>query len=330
MFALSIIFAVLALGALITGFVLKSERQTYRGDTQDLSDLKKGLKYGGLGGAVLTVLFFCLSMIITVSPGHMAVGDLWGEVYPEAKPEGLHFVNPVSQWREFDCRQKKNKQSAMVPSKDQLRTKLNVTIKYRLIKGKTPQMFANTGDAEAVVEVHLVPETRSLLREIGKSVPRAEEFYSQEVQQRLQEELQTGLVKALAPKGILIQDVLVSDIILPKEIEQGVKNKKLRDQKAEQEKAELRRFETEQQKKVKSSQAELDAGKLDAQKIRVLADATAYEIEKKGRAIAKNPVIIKLEAMKALRAISKDPNAKIYFLNGDSPNPLPLMHLGDK
>jgi hypothetical protein len=31
-----------------------------------------------------------------------------------------------------------------------------------------------------------------------------------------------------------------------------------------------------------------------------------------------------------LKAISKDPASKIYFLDGSSPSPLPLMHLGDR
>jgi hypothetical protein len=123
---------------------------------------------------------------------------------------------------------------------------------------------------------------------------------------------------------------LVSDIILPQEIEQGVKNKKVRDQEAEREKAELRRFETEQQKKVKSAKAEFDAAVLDAKKIKVLADADAYKIIQKGKAVAKNPIVIKLEALKALQAMSKDPAAKLYFMNGDGNNVLPLMHLNSK
>ena len=39
--------------------------------------------------------------------------------------------------------------------------------------------------------------------------------------------------------------------------------------------------------------------------------------------------LMKLQALKALEAISKDPAAKVYFINSDSPSPLPLMHLGD-
>ena len=31
-----------------------------------------------------------------------------------------------------------------------------------------------------------------------------------------------------------------------------------------------------------------------------------------------------------LKAISKDPASKMYFMDGSSPSPLPLMHLGDQ
>jgi len=62
--------------------------------------------------------------------------------------------------------------------------------------------------------------------------------------------------------------------------------------------------------------------------MKVLADAQAYEIEKINRAIGSNPNYVKLMALEALKAISKDPASKIYFMNGDSPSPLPLMNIG--
>ena len=55
----------------------------------------------------------------------------------------------------------------------------------------------------------------------------------------------------------------------------------------------------------------------------------AYEIEKINAAIAQNPAYIKLEVLNALKEISKSPASKIYFLDGSSPSPLPLMHIGD-
>ena len=62
---------------------------------------------------------------------------------------------------------------------------------------------------------------------------------------------------------------------------------------------------------------------------RVLSDVQAYEIDEINAAIGKNPNYVKLQALEALKAMAKDPAAKIYFINGDSPLPLPLMHLGE-
>ena len=67
----------------------------------------------------------------------------------------------------------------------------------------------------------------------------------------------------------------------------------------------------------------------EAEKRRLLADAQAYEITKINDAIGKNPNYVKLQALKSLEAISKDPAAKIYFIDSKSSSPLPLMHLGD-
>ena len=85
----------------------------------------------------------------------------------------------------------------------------------------------------------------------------------------------------------------------------------------------------EQQQKIALAIAEKDAASAKAEERRLLADARAYEITKINEAIGKNPNYVKLQALEALQAISKDPAAKVYFINGDSPQPLPLMHLGD-
>ena len=97
----------------------------------------------------------------------------------------------------------------------------------------------------------------------------------------------------------------------------------------EKQKAELERFRTEQQQKIAAAQAERDAAELEAQQRRVLADAQAYEITKLNDAISKNPAYVQLQALEALKEISKDKSSKIYFLNGESPAPLPLMNMGE-
>jgi regulator of protease activity HflC (stomatin/prohibitin superfamily) len=61
----------------------------------------------------------------------------------------------------------------------------------------------------------------------------------------------------------------------------------------------------------------------------VLAAAKADEIRLINDAVAKNPAYIKLQSLEALKSMSKDPAAKIYFMDSNSRQPLPLMNIGD-
>ena len=89
-------------------------------------------------------------------------------------------------------------------------------------------------------------------------------------------------------------------------------------------------FKTEQQQVVEEAIAQRQAAEEESQRRRVIADAKAYEIEKLNDAIAGNQAYIQLQALEALKEISKDPAAKMYFLDGQSSNPLPLLHMGEQ
>jgi regulator of protease activity HflC (stomatin/prohibitin superfamily) len=179
------------------------------------------------------------------------------------------------------------------------------------------------------VRVHLIPKLRSLLREQGKSIVRAEDFFLEATQTTLQIALTDGLRDFLAPQGIIVTAVLIRDITLPPFIVEAIEKKKEREQAVEQERAELERVRTELQQGVARAAAGREAAEEEAARKRILADATAYEITQINNAVASNPAYIQLQSLEALKAISKDPASKIYFMDGSSPSPLPLMHIGD-
>ena len=281
--------------------------------------------------AIIVVVFmwFGSSLYQKVPAGYVAVATLFGEVQADPYEEGLHIpVNPFFEWYFYDVRQKSHLEEANVPSQDQLQTKIQVSVQYRIEKDMAPSILKGTGSANDVLKVHIVPKLRSLLREQGKAILRAEEFFLEKTQQNMQTSLLTGLENYLIEKGVNVGAVLIRDISLPPFIIKAIESKKEREQEVEKQKAELERFATEQQQKVAQAQAESEAAKEQANKMRVLADAQAYEIEKINKAIGSNPNYVKLMALEALKAISKDPASKIYFMNGDSPSPLPLMNIG--
>ena len=275
-------------------------------------------------------MWFGSSLYQQVPAGYVGVATLFGEVQSDPYEEGLHIpVNPFYEWFLYDVRQKSHLEEANVPSQDQLQTKIQVSVQFRLMNDMAPKILQETGAAQDVLRVHIVPKLRSLLREQGKAIKRAEDFFLEETQQNMQTSLVGGLRDYLGTKGVNVGAVLIRDISLPPFIIKAIESKKEREQEVEKQKAELERFETEQQQKVALAKAESEAATEQAAKLRVLADAQAYEIEKINNAIGNNPNYVKLQALEALKAISKDPASKIYFMDGDSPSPLPLMNIGN-
>jgi len=281
--------------------------------------------------SVVAFVLIAMNFYKTVPVGHVGVATLFGKAQPQGYPEGLHVpVNPLYKWTMFDARKKTHLETANVPSQDQLQTRLDVSVQYRIDGAMASKILGATGTAEAAVRVHLIPKLRSLLREQGKSVRRAEDFFLEETQETLQTALTDGLREGLEQQGIIVSEVLIRDITLPPFIVQAIEQKKEREQAVEQEKAELERVRTELQQVVVRAQAGREAAEEEAARKRILADAQAYEITQINNAISSNPAYIQLQSLEALKAISKDPASKVYFLDGSSPSPLPLMHLGDK
>lgn len=280
---------------------------------------------------VLLVLVFGRQFFHQVPAGHVGVASFFGEVYESPYVEGPHFpVNPLLTWRDIDVRDKTHKMPAVeVPTRDQLLTKVDLSIQYRLNGAQAPAMYRETGDENMVVAVHLIPKVRSLVRELGTKIERAEDFFLEETRDHLAIELQAKLSEFVGPKGIIVDSVLIRGINLPPVLAQAIEQKKEREQAVERQKAELERFRTEQNQQVAAAEAQRRAAEEQSKRQRILADAQAYEIEAINRAISSNPAYIQLQALEALKKMSEDPAAKIYFMDSSSPQPLPLMHMGE-
>jgi regulator of protease activity HflC (stomatin/prohibitin superfamily) len=281
------------------------------------------------GIILLLLVVFGSRCVKTIEAGNVGVATLFGDVNPTPYQAGLHFVNPLYKWTVFDIRQQEESQRANVPSQDQLQTKIDVSVVYNFNGDMAPEILKETGTTDKAVLVHLIPALRSILREQGKSIARAEDLFLKTTQEQLQARLFSELQQYLEPKGIIVNRVFIRDINLPEFITRAIESKKEREQEVQKQKAELERFRTEQQQKIAQAEAERKAAEQTAAKRKLLADAQAYEIEKLNSAIAQNPAYIQLQALEALKKISEDPSAKLYFIDGESPQPLPLLNMGE-
>ena len=256
---------------------------------------KKYFKYGGFAGFMVAAVLGILACLLTVPAGHVKVATLFGKVQDSTYSEGLHFVNPLLDFTTFDLRQKTHKETAGIPSEDKLITQMDVSVQYRTIGAKATNILQNTGSTEALLEVHMIPKLRSILREQGKGVAQAQDFFKESIQARLQNSLQVGLSEYLSAKGLQIDAVLIRDITLPPVIRTSIEQTKQREQQQILQQAELQRFATEQEQKVKQADAEFQAAKLEAKKIKELADAEAYKIEAINKTLAESPNYIELK-----------------------------------
>mgnify|MGYP001368192654 CR=1 FL=1 len=287
-------------------------------------------KLAAVAVVIVLIFFFGQRFIKTVPPGHVAVAVLFGEVMPTPRQEGLHFpVNPLYSWVDYDTREKTLKETAQVPTQDQLQTTVDVSVQFEINGAMAPEILQNVGTQAQAVNVYLTPKLRSLVREQGKMIPKAEDFFLEKTQQILEGNLEAGLRSYLEPKGIIIKAVLVRDINLPAVLTQAIEQKKEREQAVERQKAELERFRTEQLQQVAAAEAKRKAAEEEAAQIRILAEAQAFEIREINKAIAGNQSYIQLQSLEALKEISKDPAAKLYFMDGSSTQPLPLMNIGE-
>jgi regulator of protease activity HflC (stomatin/prohibitin superfamily) len=288
-------------------------------------------KLASIAIVALLVLMFGQRFFHSVPAGHVGVAILFGEVQETPYPEGLNLVNPFLTWVDLDVRQDSLKISQLeMPTRDQLLSKVDLSVQWRLDASVAPEIYRSTGDKERIVGVHLIPKARSLVRELGTKIERAEDLFKDEVRDHLALELQRKLEDYVADKGVIVDTVLLRNINLPTVLSEAIGRKKEREQEVERQRAELERVKLEQEQQVAQAEASFRAAEEDAKRLRILADAKAYEISTINKAASGNPAYIKLQSLETLQKMSKDPAAKLYFLDSNSPMPLPLMHIGDR
>ena len=287
-------------------------------------------KLASVAIAALLVLMFGQRFLHSVPAGHVGVAILFGDVQEAPYPEGLHIVNPLLSWVDLDARQDSLKISQLeMPTRDQLLSKVDLSIQWRLDANRAPEIYRSTGDKERIVGVHLIPKARSLVRELGTRIERAEDLFQDTTRDKLALELQQNLASYVADKGVVVDSVLLRNINLPPVLAEAIGRKKEREQEVERQRAELERVKLEQEQQVAQAEASFRAAEEDAKRLRILADAKAYEISTINKAASGNPAYIQLQSLEALKKMSEDPAAKLFFLDSNAPQPLPLMNIGD-
>lgn len=259
----------------------------------------------------------------TVPAGHVKVGTLFGKVGGQID-EGLHFVNPLRKWHLISCQdQVQIEDDIPMPSQDQLVSAIDFSLQYKANCALATVIVQETGSLERAVEVILIPQFRSILREQGKGVHRAEDYFMAETQSNIQLGVRNALQTAVSSKGLTIVSVLSRNVDLPKTVADSIQQKKVKEQEQLKQLAELERYRTEQLQQVAKADAELEAAKREAETL--LTRARAQEEANKALSRSLTSEILVLEAVRKW-----DGKLPETLVQGSPGNSIPSMVLSGK
>jgi regulator of protease activity HflC (stomatin/prohibitin superfamily) len=251
-------------------------------------------------GVLVAVIIVVMASTTSIPTGNVGVLTLFGRVTGETLPEGIHLVNPLKSVQKLSVQTQSLKESANVPSNEGLILALDTSLLFRLDKTMAAQVYQTVGAdyVEKIVE----PTLRAAIR-ASTSAHTANALYTN-ARELVQQQIQDELTKQLAPRGVIVENVLLRDVQLPAMLKGSIEAKQQAEQDA------LRMSFILQKEKQEAERKRIEAqGIADFQKI-VAAGISTQLLEWKG-----------IEATEKLAASS---NAKVVII-GNPKNGLPLV-----
>jgi prohibitin 1 len=254
--------------------------------------------------AVVLVILILLWSTTSIPTGNVGVLTLFGRVTGETLPEGIHMINPLKSVQKLSVQTQSLKESANVPSNEGLILALDTSLLFRLDKSKAAYVYQTMG--EPYVERVVEPTLRAAIR-AATSAHSANALYTN-ARELVQAQIQDELTKELAPRGVIVENVLLRDVQLPAMLKGSIEAKQQAEQDA------LRMSFILQKEKQEAERKRIEAqGIADFQRI-VAQGISNQLLEWKG-----------IEATEKLAASS---NTKIVVI-GNSKTGLPII-LGEK
>jgi len=244
---------------------------------------------------VFTGIIF-LASCVTVRQGEVGVKRKFGKINPKAYDAGLYGLNPfVATMIKVPTRTMNLEVNLSLPSKEGLTIKSEISILYRVIDEKAPQIIENIGTR--YVRNAILPVFRSASSDISANFM-AKDMHSGK-RSIIELAIKERMSEVLLERGFIIEEVLLKSIELPRELSMAIERKL----KAEQESMEMEFI--------------LQIEKQEAQRRRIEAEGNrdAQKILSEGL----NEAIIKLRSIEAFKELSKSPNAKIIITDGKTP-----------
>jgi len=251
-----------------------------------------------LGVILLVIVLF--ASVVSIPTGHVGVLTLFGRVTGDVLGEGIHLINPLKSVQKLSIQTQSVKESANTPSEEGLMLALDTSLLFHLDRTKAAEVYQKIGAnyGEKVVE----PTLRAAIR-AATSAHTANALYTN-ARELVQQQIQDELTASLAPRGVIIENVLLRDVQLPAMVRTSIEAKQQAEQDALRMSFILQKEKQEAERKRIEAQGIADFQKIVAQGI--------------------SPQLLEWKGIEATEKLANSSNAKVVVV-GNPKNGLPII-----
>ncbi len=250
---------------------------------------------------ILFASFALLSSCAVVKQGEVGVKRTLGKFSNTPYTEGLRVYNPfVSTIIKLPVQTQNLEVELVIPSKEGLNIRSEVSILYQLIQRQTPTLLREIGtDYERNI---ILPVFRSAVSDVSARFL-AKDMHTSE-RGVIEVAIRDQMMKLLDGKGIQIESVLLKSIQLPASLARAIEMKLEAEQQAERMK-----FVLDEERR------EADRKRIQAEGVRDAQDIISEGL---------TPMLLQYKSIETFLELAKSPNAKVIISDGSTPLPMIL------
>ena len=184
-----------------------------------------------IGGVIVLIIiiaaFFCIAI---VPAGNIGVQDTFGNVSSDIVNPGLLFKGPFTAIVPLTMQTQEIKEEASVPTSEGLIVELQTSLLYKVNPAEAANIYKTIGMGYRTIIIE--PNFRSMIREVTSKYE-AKALYSGDKRDLLALEIEAKIKSTLAPRGIIVEQVLLRDVKLPTQISDAIGVKLAREQESQ-------------------------------------------------------------------------------------------------
>jgi prohibitin 1 len=261
----------------------------------------------------------------TVSPGEVGFLVHRGVIKPGILTPGHYHYNIFSsKICVFNTRITEFSGTMSPPTKEGLEVKVDLTVLYHIKPEAAPTIYSTVGMDYG--DKIVINNFKAIVREYTMTYSAIELLGERET---IEKNIEDKLREAIAPYGVVLDDVLVKDIDMPAAVLRAIEDKAKADQIAKLTKLELQTKREQEDFEIETKEKELKFS-LDKQRndsLMMQIDANALKNYQNTVNSTLTDRLLKFKSIEVTKELVKSPNAKIIITDGKS---MMLNNISDK